>query len=331
MSEKNTEDLGDLGDFDGSGDLGDFSFSDDDLYQDFLKREGENGTDHSEDDTKEDILLGNQSSGSDKDDLSSLEEVVSHNKSSKASGDIQNLMSMVKKDRDYDISDDAADEDMLEAFRRQKETNKHISSSLSDLPTDLYLLDDPVEPPVESMEGKAGDEKFFTAAKFATIGMSVLAVIIAVSSIYINTRPHEEVQAQSSETTQGTGDIINNAISDDDVATVTQTQGADSDMEDSSNSYSSDENSEDIKYEILSEGGIKTASISYINASGSKESETGVSLPWKKTVSDASSITPHVAAAPGERGTLTCKIYRGNKKIAEDTAAGENASVECKA
>lgn len=318
-----------------TGDFGDFSLSDDDLYRDFLQKEKEYDNDQvEEDNNKESILLGEQSSHEKNDNLSSLEEEIAKNKTPRSHGDIQNLMSMVKKDRDYDISDDAANEDMLEAFRRQQMTNKHISSSISGLPTDLYLLDDPIETSDDNTAARAGDENIFSKGKIAIISLAALSLVILSVSIYINVKPDEKVEAQPPEVTQGAGDVINNAISDDDLtATVTQTQSANGDSTDSddeSSDSSSDRNSEDIRYEIVSEGGIKTASISYINASGSRESETGVTLPWKKTVTNASSITPHIAANPGERGTLTCKIYRGSEKIAEDTAAGEKASVECK-
>lgn len=318
-----------------AGDFGDFSFSDDDLYHDFLQKEEEYSNDHiDEDNNKESVLLGDQSSHKDSDSLSSLEEEVAKNKTPRSHGDIQNLMSMVKKERDYDISDDAANEDMLEAFRRQQATNKHISSAITGLPTDLHLLDDPVETPDDYSAANSGDEKIFSIGKYVGASLAALALVMLSISIYINVKPEEKIEAQPPEVTQGAGDVINNAISDDNLtATVTQTQGADdsSSEDSSSDSSSSDTSSEDIRYEIVSEGGIKTASISYINASGSRESETGVTLPWKKTVTNASSITPHIAANPGERGTLTCKIYRGSKKIAEDTAAGEKASVECKA
>lgn len=317
-----------------TGDFGDFSLSDDDLYHDFLQKEKEYSNDHiDEDKNKESILLGDQSSHKDSDSLSSLEEEVAKNKTPRSHGDIQNLMSMVKKDRDYDISDDAANEDMLEAFRRQQATNKHISSAISGLPSDLHLIDDPIELSDDHSSANAGDEKIFSIVKYVGASLAALALVLLSLSIYINVKPEEKVEAQPPEVTQGAGDVINNAISDDNLtATVTQTQGADdSSGEDSSSDSSSDINSEDVRYEIVSEGGIKTASISYINASGSRDSETGVTLPWKKTVTNASSITPHIAANPGERGTLTCKIYRGSEKIAEDTAAGENASVECKA
>ena len=334
MSQRNTK-----------GDFGDFSLTDDDLYKDFLQREEEfnkatsdnrsdNGTD------KEHILIGDESSNQ-KNGLSFIEDEIAKNRKPQSHGDIQNLMAMVKKDRDYDISDDAANEDMLEAFRRQQATNKHIASTISDLPEDLHLLDDPIDISEDLSSASPGDDGMFKAGSYISMTLSVLAILLLSISIYINTKPEEEAAAQPPEVTQGTGDIINNAISENDLtATVTTTQEVDSsdssddqssDDSESLNSSSDDAKSEDIRYEIISEGGIKTASISYINASGSRESETGVTLPWKKTVKNASSITPHIAANPGERGTLTCKIYKGNEKIAEDTAAGENASVECKA
>ena len=282
-----------------TGDFGDFSLSDDDLYRDFLQKEKEYDNEQvEEDNNKESVLLGEQSSHENNDNLSSLEEEVAKNKTPRSHGDIQNLMSMVKKDRDYDISDDAANEDMLEAFRRQQATNKHISSAISGLPTDLYLLDDPIETSDDNTAARAGDEKIFSIGKIATISFAALSLVLLSFSIYINVKPDEKVEAQPPEVTQGAGDVINNAISDDNLtATVTQTQGASSDSDDSdstSSDSSSDTNSEDIRYEIISEGGIKTASISYINASGSRESETGVTLPWKKTVTNASSITPHI-------------------------------------
>lgn len=333
MSQRNT-----------AGDFGDFSLTDDDLYKDFLQREEEYDKSRSDEDSvdngrdKESALLGDQSSDQ-KTELSSLEDEIAKNKSPQSHGDIQNLMAMVKKERDYDISDDAANEDMLEAFRRQQATNKHIASTISNLPTDIHLLDDPIELPRDESSASAGDDSFFKYSNYLSMTLSALVLVLLATSIYINTKPEEEVVAKPPEVTQGAGDIINNAISENDLtATVTTTREADnstSDEEDTSSdsetSSSDNAASEDIRYEIVSEGGIKTASISYINASGSRESDTGVTLPWKKTVKNASSITPHIAANPGERGTLTCKIYRGDEKIAEDTAAGENASVECKA
>lgn len=328
-----------------NGDFGDFSLSDDDLYKDFLQKEeqydnsGFDSDEESQGSKKESDLLGRNETPQ-KSKVSSLEEEISKNKKMQPHGDIQSLMAMVKKDRDYDISDDAANEDMLEAFRRQQATNKHIASSMSDLPSDIHLIDDPIDVTYDPPSASAGDEKLFKYGGYFSMVLSAITIALLSVSIYINTKPEDEVVARPPEVTQGTGDIINNAISENDLtATVTTAPGADgesssddadSDSSDSSSS-SSDGNSDDIRYEIISEGGIKTASISYINASGSRESETGVALPWKKSVKNASSITPHIAANPGERGTLTCKIYKGNEKIAEDTAAGENASVECKA
>lgn len=328
-----------------TGDFEDFSLTDDDLYNDFLQREEQ----YDESDLDGDKVLQGREMENDllgkdvhpqESDVSSLDEEISKNKKAQSHGDIQSLMAMVKKDRDYDISDDADNEDMLEAFRRQQATNKHIASSMSNLPGDIHLLDDPVDVTNDSSSASAGDEKLFKYGGYLSMVLSAVTIALLSVSIYVNTKPDEESVAQSPEVTQGSGDIINNAISDNDLtATVTTTAGADSDYSSDdadsdsagSSASSSDADADDIRYEIISEGGIKTASISYINASGSRESETGVTLPWKKTVKNASSITPHIAANPGERGTLTCKIYRGDEKIAEDTAAGENASVECKA
>lgn len=317
----------------------DFSLSNEDLYKDFLDRDEQIDSRSDEDilaegKRKERLLLGHDSTP-EYDDISSIEDEVSQDKNRKSHGDIESLMALVKKDRDYDISDDAANEDMLNALRRQKAASKHIFSSLSNIPDDIHLLDDPIDVEYDGSSAVAGDENILRAGNYVSAAIASVAVILMAISIYINVRPQEQVVAQSPETTQGTGDIINNAISDDDLtATVTSTMQIDSPSSAQSPSDSGKEEgaSEDsIRYEIISEGGIKTASISYINSTGSRESETGVTLPWNKTVSNASSITPHIAANPGERGTLTCKIYKGNEKIAEDTAAGENASVECKA
>ena len=316
-----------------TGDFEDFSLDDDDLYKDFLRMEQGDHLDDEKPDSgtdgkrKENLLLGGDKKKSSRDELSELEEEITKNKKTHSHGDIQSLMSVMKKEKDYNITDDAVNEDMLESFRRQKATNKHTASYLSDMPSDINLLDDPVDEIPDSSNYEPGDEGFFQVSKYLSIGLSLLAVVLLSVSIYINVNPEEEIEAKPPESMQGTGDIINNAISDGNhTATVTQTPGQDSGSTSSSEGLAE----EDVRYEIVSDGGINTASISYINASGSRESDTGVTLPWSKVVTNASSITPHIAANPGERGTLTCKIYKGSEKIAEDTAAGENASVECK-
>ena len=319
----------------GAGNFDDFSLGNDGLYQSFLDSEqdydqflDDNSDSPSDGQRREDMLLGGGRQKSKDQQLAELEEEITKDKKSHSHGDIQSLMSVMKKEKDYDITDDAANEDMLESFRRQKETNKHTASYLSDIPSDIHLLDDPVDEMRHIDPSGPGDEGFLNASRYLTIGLSILSVVLLSVSIYINVKPEEEVAAKSPETLQGSGDIINNAISDGGQATSTVTRTPDSGS--GSDTSSDDLAEEDVRYEIVSDGGIKTASISFINASGSRESETGVSLPWTKTVTSASSITPHIAANPGERGTLTCKIYKGSEKIAEDTAAGENASVECK-
>lgn len=220
------------------------------------------------------------------------------------------------------------DDDLDNALENQRITNLQLDAFARDTPDDIMLLDEPRDLSNKKLPmGHSGDEKTMSFLKMYAVACTTAIAVILVFVIAMALKPEPEIVATPPESTQPQGDVISQALDNDNSenqSDLPPKRGADDEEEAGSGSSDGE-----IKYELISEGGVKTVSVSYINGSGSKESETGVTLPWSKSISSGDSITPHFAANPGERGTLTCKIYRGDKKIAEDTASGENASVEC--
>lgn len=265
--------------------------------------------------------------------------------SEKDHGDIQSLMAAAKMQGN-------GDDDTEEAFRRQGFANRQTLSQQELLPDDIHLIDEPDESinRDEEIDLGTGDEKIWERLKVASVVLGSVAVGIIATLIYTTATAVPDPVAQRPETILGSGDVIGQAIDGVDASpTTSEPSGDNSDSSgDSGDEGNSDSSSSDssrdkgdkkssgsskgeVKYEIISEGGISTASISFINGTGSSESVTGVTLPWSKTIDKADAIIPHIAANPGQRGTLTCKVYKDGEVVAEDTASGENAAVECKA
>ena len=251
-------------------------------------------------------------------------ELSNHNDSDTHHADKEYIDGLIAVAEGIDDSDDLDD-----AFENQRITNMHFDA-VNDAPNDISLIGEPDTNADHRLpQGRSGDEKTLTFLQGIGIACTTAVVMIIIFAAALMLKPEPEPIAQPPESSQPSGDIISEAINGG--GNRDSNSGSEGNSERREETGESSEDDGDIRYELVSEGGVKTVSVSYINGAGSKESETGVTLPWSKSISSGDSITPHFAANPGERGTLTCKIYRGGEKIAEDTASGENASVECRA
>jgi hypothetical protein len=82
-----------------------------------------------------------------------------------------------------------------------------------------------------------------------------------------------------------------------------------------------------LRYEVTG----STSTITYGNAAGMAQ-ETEVSPPWSKEVTwdDGMMATGSVTATLGTKGgKVTCRIYNGDKVVAENSASGLGASASC--
>lgn len=238
-------------------------------------------------------------------------------------GDIDSLVMIASQEED--------DDSHTNALRSQLNLNRQ-NSVKTDAPYDTHLIDDPVPDygtmrEVEDGPGDSANTRHMMFLSIAVIICVIGMIVMSVMMFAFMSKP-EPTSLGNTPVTVGQGDPIDDITSGDN----SSSDNSDSDSNSGNNdSFSSDDSqSNRMVYEVEAEGDIQAASVSYIGAAGAAQQETGITLPWTKSMKSSKSVSPHMAVSSTGRGTLTCTITKDGEEISTKTASGESPSVECK-
>ena len=217
--------------------------------------------------------------------------------------------------------DDLADiEDIIE---QQSYENRRVMDGISNIPSGVNLVPDPIDYKGEKPNGDPGDNqrmKGMLALSASLIGVLIIGLIFGS---WYNPGDNTSNVVLSGPVTIGDGEVIEPGS----IAPQNQTNsGGSTDNTD----VRVPEGGSLVNYRIEVEGDINAISLAYVTGSGDQDSVTGVtSFPWSKSVGMRSSVNPQFAVNSSGYGTVTCIITQDGEKVAEKTVSGEKPQVEC--
>ena len=243
-----------------------------------------------------------------------------------ASVDLENLREVARQTRDRRRGADDEEE-----LKKQMLYNRSRGIDIAELPKDVVLIDDP-EPEesakkVDESAMNPGDNKTMKVLRVMSFFMVAVIILGVVGYLHIIKRDEEARYVAPTEVGQniGAGDVLG----------LNETPTTSSISTDVPDSIGEEEKVEvpaggsKVTYKVSVEDGIKAASVAYIDGDGKAQTDSGIILPWSKTIGAEKSVSPHIAVTTSGYGTVTCSIYQNSKKISEKTISGESPSIEC--
>lgn len=217
--------------------------------------------------------------------------------------------------------DDLADiEDIIE---QQSYENRRVMDGISNIPSGVNLVPDPIDYKGKKPNGDPGDNKRMKgmlALSASLIGVLVIGLIVGS---WYNPGDNTSNVVLSGPVTIGDGEVIEPG----NITTQNQTNSGGST---NNTDVRVPEGGSLVNYRIEVEGDIDAISLAYVTGSGDQDSVTGVtSFPWSKSVGMRSSVNPQFAVNSSGYGTVTCIITQDGEKVSEKTVSGEKPQVEC--
>lgn len=217
--------------------------------------------------------------------------------------------------------DDLADiEDIIE---QQSYENRRVMDGISNIPSGVNLVPDPIDYKGEKPNGDPGDNKRMKGMLALSASLIGVLIIGLIFGSWYNPGDNTSNVVLSGPVTIGDGEVIEPGS----IAPQNQTNsGGSTDNTD----VRVPEGGSLVNYRIEVEGDINAISLAYVTGSGDQDSVTGVtSFPWSKSVGMRSSVNPQFAVNSSGYGTVTCIITQDGEKVAEKTVSGEKPQVEC--
>ena len=217
--------------------------------------------------------------------------------------------------------DDLADiEDIIE---QQSYENRRVMDGISNIPSGVNLVPDPIDYKGEKPNGDPGDNKRMKGMLALSASLIGVLIIGLIFGSWYNPGDNTSNVVLSGPVTIGDGEVIEPGR----IAPQNQTNsGGSTDNTD----VRVPEGGSLVNYRIEVEGDINAISLAYVTGSGDQDSVTGVtSFPWSKSVGMRSSVNPQFAVNSSGYGTVTCIITQDGEKVAEKTVSGEKPQVEC--
>lgn len=251
--------------------------------------------------------------GGDFDDINTFQDEVLEEKNP------DELKAFLASNGEGDIEDDS----LLE----QVEYNRYVLDG-SDIAEDVSLIDDPDEN--HDKPSRFSEETIRYANMFMWfLGFLILLVTAIIMISLIVSKNSEKDIASDNYISPSNNNPIGNGELYSPEEESSSNEEASSAAPTTSDNMEAPEGGSLVRYEITTQGDISGVALSYIDATGGAESNSGVSLPWSTTVPMERGYTPIIKANSEGTGTITCTITSDGNVISRDTNSGDNPSVSC--
>lgn len=219
---------------------------------------------------------------------------------------------------------DTEDDSLLE----QVEYNRYVLDG-SDIAEDVSLIDDPDES--HDKPSRFSEETIRYANMFMWFLGFLLLLVTAVImiSLIVSKNSEKDIASDNYVSPSNNNPVGNGELYSPEGENSSNGETSAAPITSNSENMEAPEGGSLVRYEITTQGDISGVALSYIDATGGAESNSGVSLPWSTTVPMERGYNPIIKANSEGTGTITCTITSDGNVISKDTNSGDNPSVSC--